>query len=82
MTDILYFGRLADEIGTGSETLDIPANVADSAALRSWLDERHGGNGALLETSVRLAFDSEIVREPAPLSAANEIAFLPAVGGG
>lgn len=82
MAEILYFGRLSDVIGRPAETLDIPVTITDTAALRRWLDERNEAQGALLEKTVRLAVNSEIVADPHPVSDRDEIAFLPPVGGG
>lgn len=82
MASILYFGRLSDVIGTGVETVDIPADITDTAALRRWLDTRMKAEGALLEKSVRLAVNSEIVIDPHPVANGDEIAFMPPVGGG
>lgn len=82
MADILYFGRLSDVAGTGAETLDIPVDITDTAALRRWLDDAKSANGAFLEASVRLAVNSEIVVDPHPVAPTDEIAFMPPVGGG
>ena len=82
MAQILYFGRLSDVAGTGAETLDIPEDITDSASLRRWLDGEKSANGALLEKSVRLAINSEIVIDPHPVANGDEIAFMPPVGGG
>ncbi|MEO0983172.1 MAG: molybdopterin converting factor subunit 1 [Pseudomonadota bacterium] len=82
MARLLYFGRLSDVTGHAEETRDLPSDVADTAALRRWLDADHAADGALLEASVRLAVNSEIVMDPAPVSNGDEIAFMPPVGGG
>ncbi|MEO0449901.1 MAG: molybdopterin converting factor subunit 1 [Pseudomonadota bacterium] len=82
MTKILYFGRLSDVTGTAEERLDLPDHVETAGALRSWLDLRFEAKGALLEPSVRIAVDSEIIFDDEPLTQANEIAFMPPVGGG
>ncbi|MEO1100261.1 MAG: molybdopterin converting factor subunit 1 [Pseudomonadota bacterium] len=82
MARLLYFGRLADATGTPLETIDLPASIADTSALRQWIDAEHGSSGALLENTVRLAINNEIASEPAPVSNADEIAFMPPVGGG
>ncbi len=82
MARLLYFGRLADVTGTPHQTIDLPACIADTAALRQWADVEHGSSGALLEDTVRLAINNEIAAEPAPVSNADEIAFMPPVGGG
>lgn len=82
MAQLLYFGRLMDTLGTGEETIALPATIRDTAALRRWLDEGRGLDGALLEKTVRLAVNSEIVNDPHPVSDSDEIAFMPPVGGG
>ncbi|MEO0884168.1 MAG: MoaD/ThiS family protein [Pseudomonadota bacterium] len=79
---ILYFGRLIDVTGKSEETHAVPNTVTDTSQLRDWLDSQYGATGALLENTVRIAINSEIVAEPAPLSGAREIAFMPPVGGG
>ncbi|MEQ9527026.1 MAG: molybdopterin converting factor subunit 1 [Parvibaculaceae bacterium] len=82
MAEILYFGRLMDVTGTPAETLPLPASIKDTNALRIWLDTERGCGGALLEKTVRLAINSEIVADPHPVKDGDEIAFMPPVGGG
>ena len=82
MAQILFFGRLMDLTGSASETLALPSGVRDTAALRQWLDRDRALGGALLEKTVRLAVNSEIVMDPHPVSDGDEIAFMPPVGGG
>ena len=82
MADILYFGRLGDAAGTMSEHVSLPASVSDTLALRKWIDGEKSLGGALLEKTVRIAINSEIVADPHPVSDGDEIAFMPPVGGG
>lgn len=82
MAEILYFGRLADVTGTPQETLSLPASIGTGSALRHWLDEEKSLGGALLEKTVRLAVNSEIVGDSHPVKDGDEIAFMPPVGGG
>lgn len=82
MAQLLYFGRLMDTLGTPQETIALPATVRDTAALREWLDADRVLGGTLLEKTVRLAVNNEIVAEPHPISDGDEIAFMPPVGGG
>lgn len=82
MAKLLYFGRLGDLAGTLEETLDLPSEVATAGDLRSWLDLRFDADGALLEPTVRIAVNNEISFDTTELSDADEIAFLPPVGGG
>lgn len=82
MVKILYFGKLADLAGQSEEQIDLPDTVRDSAALRQWLDTRFDAGGALLEPTIRIAVDAEIVIDPHTLIDATEIALMPPVGGG
>ena len=82
MAQLLFFGRLMDTLGTAEETIALPATIRDTAALRHWLDADRKLDGALLEKTVRLAVNSEIVTDPHPVSDGDEIAFMPPVGGG
>ena len=82
MAQLLYFGRLSDVTGTPEETITLPAAIRDTSALRRWLDTDRGLGGALMEKTVRLAINSEIVTDPHPVSDGDEIAFMPPVGGG
>lgn len=79
---ILYFGKLADAAGRAEETVDLPASITDSEALRHWLDQRLGCDGALAAPTVRIAVNDEIVAGPAPVRDGDEVAFMPPVGGG
>ena len=82
MATILYFGKLSSLFGELSEQAMLPNEISDTDALRKWLDETRGFDGALLHDSVRVAVNSEIVDDPFPVSDTDEIAFLPPVGGG
>jgi molybdopterin converting factor subunit 1 len=82
MAQILYFGRLVDVTHTPDETLDIPTGISTTTQLRAWLDARLNTAGALLEPTVRLAVNNEIVKDPHPITNQDEIAFMPPVGGG
>ncbi len=82
MARLLYFGRLSDLTGADSETISLPAAIRDGHSLRRWLDEHKALDGALLERSIRLAVNNEIVADSHPLHDTDEIAFMPPVGGG
>jgi molybdopterin converting factor subunit 1 len=82
MATLLFLGRLADSLGQTEQSCDLPPNIRTSTHLRAWLDERHDLNGVLLEPTVRVAINDEIISDPAPLSNTDVIAFLPPVGGG
>lgn len=82
MAQLLFFGKLADLTGAMMVDRALPESVSDTDALRSWLDQDYGADGALLEASIRLAINSEIVSEPATVKDGDEIALMPPVGGG
>lgn len=82
MVQLLYFGRLSDLAGRSEEALTLPETVTTTSELRSWLDLRFESEGALLEPTVRLAVNNEIVFDPHPVTKGDEIAFMPPVGGG
>lgn len=82
MAKLLYFGRLGDLAGTHEETLDLPSDIGTAGDLRTWLDLRFEADGALLEPTVRIAVNNEISFDTTDVSDADEIAFMPPVGGG
>lgn len=82
MAKILYFGRLSDIAGAAEETLALPGSVATAGDLRQFLDLRFEAGGALLEPTVRIAVNNELCFDDAAISASDEIAFMPPVGGG
>ncbi len=79
---ILYFGKLSDLSGAQEEDLACPAGVETTEALRSWLDLRFEAGGALLDATVNIAVNNEIVFGDQTLNEDDEIAFMPPVGGG
>lgn len=82
MTTILYFGRLSDLTGKTEEVLTIPPDVESAGQLRTWLDNRFETKGALLDPTIRIAINSEIILDTESLIGADEIALMPPVGGG
>lgn len=82
MIKILYFGRLTDVTGIPEEQIQIPSNLETAGQLRTWLDGRFGTSGALMDPTVRIAINSEIILDSTSLNGAHEIAFMPPVGGG
>ncbi|MGH1420632.1 MAG: MoaD/ThiS family protein [Hyphomonas sp.] len=82
MATILFLGKLADALGTGRLDQSLPAEAQNTTTLRNWLDAAHELNGLLLEPTVRVAINNDIVQDPHPLQDTDEIAFMPPVGGG
>jgi molybdopterin synthase sulfur carrier subunit len=84
MVTILYFARLREALGTASEELALPTDVADLAALRATLTSR-GGSWAqeLAETrAIRAAVNQDMAGGDTPVKDGDEIAFFPPVTGG
>jgi molybdopterin converting factor small subunit len=73
---LLAFGRLS-HLPLGG--LAIPSEIADSGGLRRFLGERWP---ELNEPTVRLAVNQTLIHGDVPISARDEIAFLPPMSGG
>ncbi|MEM7767174.1 MAG: MoaD/ThiS family protein [Pseudomonadota bacterium] len=79
---VVYFGKLMDAAGCSEEHIALPDGIADSEALRGWLDTARNMHGALLAPTVRIAVNDAIAKAPLPIRDGDEIAFMPPVGGG
>jgi|APIni6443716594_1056825.scaffolds.fasta_scaffold177833_2 molybdopterin synthase sulfur carrier subunit len=80
---ILYFAGLREAIGTGAESLALPAEVNTAAKLRDHLAQLDPAHGALLQTkNLRVAVNQKMVGMDAPVTEGDEIAFFPPVTGG
>jgi len=81
---VLYFASLREKIGRDAEEVELPADVASVAALRSHLRAR-GGNyeHAFSEKALlRAAVNQDMVQSAAAIKAGDEVAFFPPVTGG
>jgi molybdopterin converting factor, subunit 1, non-archaeal len=84
MITILYFARLREALGKGSETLDLPREVRDIAGLQRMLAGRGGpwtealGHG----TNVRAAVNQAMAGGNVAVADGDEVAFFPPVTGG
>jgi molybdopterin converting factor small subunit len=72
---ILFFGRLRD----GAPAGPVPADIGDSDGLRAWLGR---DRPELLDASVRIAVNDEMILGNRALDEGDEIAFLPPMSGG
>ena len=84
MITVLYFARLREGLGTGSEHIALPQGVCDLDGVRALLIARGGawaqelaGNKAL-----RAAVNQAMASGDAPVADGDEIAFFPPVTGG
>ena len=84
MITVLYFARLREAVGTGSEELALPAVVRDVEGVRALLVAR----GAEWEQAlapgkaVRAAVNQAIALGDTPVTDGDEVAFFPPVTGG
>jgi sulfur-carrier protein len=84
MVTILYFARLREALGTGSEQLALPASVVDVESLRAELVRRGGpwARELAASTNVRMAVNQDMAALDTPVSDGDEVAFFPPVTGG
>jgi molybdopterin converting factor subunit 1 len=72
---LLFFGRLRD----GAPAGQVPAGIRDVDALRAWLGR---DRPELLDESVRVAVNDEMILGNRALDEGDEVAFLPPMSGG
>jgi molybdopterin synthase sulfur carrier subunit len=72
---ILFFGRLRD----GPPAGPVPSGISDVEALRAWLGR---SRPELLDPSIRVAVNDEMLPGNRPLAEGDEVAFLPRMSGG
>ena len=84
MITVLYFARLRESLGKGSEQIKLPAEVRDLEGLRALLVARGGAWAQELAPSkpVRAAVNQAMALGDAPLADGDEVAFFPPVTGG
>jgi sulfur-carrier protein len=84
MVTILYFARLREALGRGSEQLALPAAVRDLEGLRALLVARGGAWEQELAPGkpVRAAVNQAMAVGDMPIADGDEVAFFPPVTGG
>jgi molybdopterin synthase sulfur carrier subunit len=83
MVTILYFARLREALGAGSEALTLPTNVVDLAGVRSLIIGRGGAWAQELGAKrIRAAVNQDMAADDTPVEDGDEIAFFPPVTGG
>ena len=80
---ILYFASLREKLGTASEQIELPADVANVGALRAHLAAR-GAHWQILtqSKSLRAAVNQQMATTETKIADGNEVAFFPPVTGG
>ena len=84
MVTLIYFARLRESLGTGSEQLILPAGVRDLDGLRAMLMARGGAWASELAGNkpVRAAVNQDMAQGDTRIGDGDEIAFFPPVTGG
>jgi molybdopterin synthase sulfur carrier subunit len=84
MIKVLYFARLREALGTGSESIVLPRGVGDLDALRAHLIARGGAWSDELgaNKAVRAAVNHDMASGDTRITDGDEIAFFPPVTGG
>ena len=72
---LLFFGRLRD----GAPSGPVPPGISDVEALRAWLGQ---GRPELLDATIRIAVNDEMILGNRALGEGDEVAFLPPMSGG
>ena len=81
---VLYFASLREKLGKDAEEIEVPADVATVAGLRSHL-QRLGSsyeNAFSEKALIRAAVNQDMVQGEAAIGAGDEVAFFPPVTGG
>ncbi len=81
---VLYFASVREKLGKDAEDLDLPADVATVAGLRSHLRARGGAWAEAMAEGklLRAALNQDMAQPAAAIKAGDEVAFFPPVTGG
>lgn len=80
---VLFFAGLREALGTGSESLVLPGDVATVGGLRDLLAARGEPWSALATTkNLRVAVNQQMVGLDGSVKVGDEVAFFPPVTGG
>lgn len=79
-----YFAWVRERIGSGAESVTVPAEVQTVADLIGWLRAREARYDAVFAgaETIRVAVDQRMARHDTPLAGAAEVAFFPPMTGG
>lgn len=81
---LLYFAALREQVGKGTEEIELPQGVATVAGLRAHLQGRGGAwvSALAANRALRVAVNHEMAQPGTPIKPGDEIAFFPPVTGG
>lgn len=79
-----FFASLREAVGTGSETLALPAGVNTAGEVRDFLRARGGAWAEALADgrALRIACNQQMAEPSTPVTEGCELAFFPPVTGG
>ena len=79
-----FFASLREAVGTGSETVTLPADVKTAGQVRDFLRARGGVWAEVLAEgkALRIALNQQMTDAAATVSEGCELAFFPPVTGG
>ncbi|WP_372340416.1 molybdopterin converting factor subunit 1 [Parvularcula sp. IMCC14364] len=80
--EVRYFGRLREQLNIEVEQVSLPDNISDASTLRTWLASTRYNGTCLLDQSVRVIVNEEIVTWEHTVTETDSIAFIPPVSGG
>lgn len=81
---LLYFAWVRSKIGIAEESVDLPGDVTNVAALLDWLAGRGANYAAALKERgiVKVAVNQEYAELDWPVHPGDEVALFPPVTGG
>ena len=84
MIEILYFARIKEILGVGSEQLELSSNIKDIAALIEHLCDARDPRWttALQQENLLMAVNQTMAKADHGLREGDEVAFFPPVSGG
>jgi len=82
--NLKFFASVRETVGTGAETIDVPADVTTVGALRALLVARGGAWAQALAEgrALRMASNQQMCDASTALADGAEVAFFPPVTGG
>jgi len=82
--NLKFFASVRETVGTGAETVDVPADVTTVGALRALLVARGGAWAQALAEgrALRMASNQQMCDASTALADGAEVAFFPPVTGG
>lgn len=82
--ELRFFAGVRESLGTGQETVDLPAGVNTVGAVRTFLRQRGGAWEHALDEgrALRMAYNQQMSGPDTAIAEGGEIAFFPPVTGG